>query len=182
MAYRRRARTELALAVIVAGLMLLVAGMTQAGYAENLRYVALPAALVCVLGGVGWVWVARASRRLALALVVLSIAPLVIWAGRLRDSLDTVKLEARQYHTVTEAIADAGGRRALLACGTVYTGPFQTQALAWHLRLHEEDMKIFPSGPGTTVAPSYSALARDPRYPPVVTTRYWVVGSSCRAG
>jgi hypothetical protein len=182
LAWRRRARTELALAAIVAALMLLVAGMTQAGYAENLRYVALPAALVCVLGGVGWVWVVRASRPLALVLALVSIPGVVIWAGRFHDSIDKVKREARQYHTVTEAIAKAGGRRAILACGSVYTGPFQTQAVAWHLRLHEEDVKIFPSGPGTAVTPSYSALARDPRYPPVVRTRYWVVGSSCKGG
>jgi hypothetical protein len=182
LAWRRRARVELALTAIVAALMLLVAGMTQAGYAENLRYVALPAALVCVLGGVGWVWIARASRPLALVLALASVVPLVIWAGRLRDGIDQAELEARQYHSITVAIAQAGGAAAIQRCGTVYTGPFQTQALAWHLRVHEEDVKIFPSGPGTTVTPSYSALARDPRYPPVVRTRYWVVGSSCKGG
>jgi hypothetical protein len=181
-AWRRAHRKVVALAAIVAALMLLVAGMTQAGYAENLRYVALPAALVCVLGGVGWVWVARESRPLALVLALVSLLPLYIWADRLHDGIDKVKLEARQYHSVTAAIAKAGGARAIEACGTVFTGPFQTQALAWHLHLHEEDVKIFPSGPGTTVTPSYSALARDPRYPPVLRTRYWVVGSSCRGG
>jgi len=181
-AWRRANRIVVALALIVAGLMLLVAGMTQAGYAENLRYVALPAALVCVLGGVGWVWIARASRPAAVVLALLSIPLLVVWGGRLRESIDKVQLEARQYHTVTQAIARAGGAAAVKACGAVYTGPFQTQALAWHLRLHEEDVKIFPSVPGTTVTPSYSALARDPRYPPVVRTRYWVVGSSCKGG
>jgi hypothetical protein len=182
MAWRRRARVELALALIVAGLMLLVAGMTQAGYAENLRYVALPAALVCVLGGVGWVWLARASRVAAVVLALLSVPLLVIWENRLEEGIEKVQLEARQYHTVTQAIARAGGPKAIKACGDVYTGPFQTQALAWHLGVHEEDVQIFPSGPGTTVTPSYSALARDPRYPPVVRTRYWVVGSSCKGG
>ena len=46
-------RCWLALAATV--LMIVVALMTQAGFAGNLRYVALPAALVCVLAGVGWV-------------------------------------------------------------------------------------------------------------------------------
>ena len=36
-------------------LMIVVGLMTEAGFAGNLRYVALPAALVCVLAGVGWV-------------------------------------------------------------------------------------------------------------------------------
>jgi hypothetical protein len=115
-------------------------------------------------------------------LALASIPLVVTWYGRLHESIDKVKLEARQYHTVTQAISQAGGADAIKRCGTVYTGPFQTQALAWHLRVHEEDVKIFPSGPGTTVTPSYSALARDPRYPPVVRTRYWVVGSSCKGG
>ena len=33
--------------------------MTQAGFAGNLRYIALPAAFVCVLAGAGWVWLVR---------------------------------------------------------------------------------------------------------------------------
>ena len=39
--------------------------MTQAGFAGNLRYVALPAALVCVLAGAGWVWLVRATNARA---------------------------------------------------------------------------------------------------------------------
>ena len=39
--------------------MVAVAAMTQAGFAGNLRYVALPAALVCVLAGAGWVDLVR---------------------------------------------------------------------------------------------------------------------------
>ena len=45
--------------------MVAVAGMTQAGFAGNLRYVALPAALVCVLAGAGWVWLVKADQRSA---------------------------------------------------------------------------------------------------------------------
>ena len=41
------------MAAIGTVLMIAVAGMTQAGFAGNLRYVALPAALVCVLAGAG---------------------------------------------------------------------------------------------------------------------------------
>ena len=54
-------------------LMIVVGLMTEAGFAGNLRYVALPAALVCVLAGVGWVdlvtsTAARFGRRLAAVL------------------------------------------------------------------------------------------------------------------
>ncbi len=50
---RREEGLKLAMAAIGAVLMVAVAGMTQAGFAGNLRYVALPAALVCVLAGAG---------------------------------------------------------------------------------------------------------------------------------
>ena len=47
-------------------LMIAVAAMTEGGFAGNLRYVALPAALVCVLAGAGWVELVRGARRLGL--------------------------------------------------------------------------------------------------------------------
>ena len=45
------------------GLMLAVALMTQAGFAGNLRYVALPASLVCVLAGIGCVRLGELAWR-----------------------------------------------------------------------------------------------------------------------
>ena len=44
-------------------LMVAVALMTEGGFAGNLRYVALPAAFVCVLAGAGWVEVVRGVSR-----------------------------------------------------------------------------------------------------------------------
>ena len=67
------------------------------------------------------------------------------------------------------------------ACGPVFTGPFQTQALAWYLHLHGSEVTIFTMAPGTVVAPHYTAHARDPRFPVVTTTTRWMVGSSCMA-
>ena len=54
-----RAIVLLSLAVVSTALMLAVALMTQGGFAGNLRYVALPAAMVCILAGAGWVGLAR---------------------------------------------------------------------------------------------------------------------------
>src|SRR3954465_14712848 len=59
---RRGAGLILAMGAIGTVLMIAVAGMTQAGFAGNLRYVALPAALVCVLAGAGWGFVGRARH------------------------------------------------------------------------------------------------------------------------
>ena len=62
----------------------------------------------------------------------------------------------------------------------MYTGNFQTQAVAWYMHLHEMDVEIFAFPPGTTIAASYSYLSRDPRFPEIARTRKWIIGSSCR--
>ena len=72
-----------------------------------------------------------------------------------------------------------GGEAKLKSCGTVYTGAFQTQAVAWYMHLHEMDSEIFAYPPGTTIAPSFSSLSRDPRFPAVARTKRWMVGSTC---
>src|SRR4029079_13301749 len=71
----RRDRVQLALAAMAAILMVAVAAMTEGGFAGNLRYVALPAALVCVLAGAGWVELVRGAGRWGpLVAVVLAVA------------------------------------------------------------------------------------------------------------
>ena len=92
-----------------------------------------------------------------------------------------IQAEADLYGTVPDAIKAGGGEAKLKSCGTVYTGAFQTQAVAWYMHLHEMDSEIFAFPPGTTIAPSYSSLSRDPRFPTIATTRKWVIGSSCAA-
>src|SRR3954469_19999250 len=82
----RRWDVRVALAAAALALMIAVGLMTQAGFAGTLRYVALPAALVCVLAGVGWADVVRAAWRRAgraaaaalAAVVVLGAAPFVV--------------------------------------------------------------------------------------------------------
>ena len=184
----RRDGLYLSMAAIGTVLMVAVAGMTQAGFAGNLRYVALPAALVCVLAGAGWVWLVRATNKragtvaaAALAVVIAAAsAPFVIDDVReLDEAAWRIDQEAQLYGTVPEAIEAAGGREKLMACGAVYTGAFQTQAVAWYMHLHEMESEIFAFPPGTTIAPNFSALSKDPRFPTIAKTRKWVIGSSC---
>ncbi|HET6548897.1 MAG TPA: glycosyltransferase 87 family protein [Solirubrobacter sp.] len=187
---RHRAQgVRLAMAAIATVLMVSVAAMTQAGFAGNLRYVALPAAFVCVLSGAGWVWLVRAANaRLgtvaACALVAVVGAASVPFVrddiGELDRNARQVKAEATLYGTVPDAIAAGGGEAKLKSCGAVYTGAFQTQAVAWYMHLHQMQSEIFAFPPGTTIAPSYSYLARDPRFPEIARTRKWVIGTSCR--
>jgi hypothetical protein len=189
---RRRGQPSgvpLILAAIATVLMVGVALMTEGGFAGNLRYIALPAALVCILAGAGWVGLVRAARahggRVAgAAATVLALAAFVpftlIDARELDMDMDLVAEEAAFYgEDLRAAIARAGGEQALKACPPVMTGPFHVQAVAWYLHLHGDEVVIFPLPPGTTITPWYSALARDPRFPKLHETSQWIVGRAC---
>jgi hypothetical protein len=188
-AIRSRNRLFLTMAAIGMVLMVAVALMTQFGFAGNLRYVALPAALVCVLAGAGWVGLTRAAHArfgiVAAGLLVLAVAAFAYPFVRedvteLRAGADTVKAEADLYGSVPEAIAAGGGIAKLKSCGTVYTGAFQTQTVAWYMHLHELQTEIFAFPPGTTITPWFTALSHDSRFPEIARTERWVIGSSCR--
>jgi hypothetical protein len=180
----RRDRTQLALAAMATILMIAVAAMTQAGFAGNLRYVALPAALVCVLAGAGWVEVVRAAGRWApLVAVLLALAAWPFVAA------DIQKLKEDRRQTLTESnfygpnlkavIAKAGGEAKIKSCGAVISGPFQVPSVAWRLHLHLNQVVIFAFGPGTALSMGATHLSVDPRYPEITKTRHWIVGSSC---
>jgi hypothetical protein len=171
--------------------MVSVALMTQFGFAGNLRYVALPAVLVCVLSGAGWVGLVRGTRRrlggVPAALLALLVA--AFFVPFVREDVDalkagavTVENEADLYGSVPQAIAAGGGEAKLKSCGTVYTGAFQVQTVAWYMHLHEVQTEIFAFPPGTTIAPTFTALSHDPRFPTIARTPRWVVGSSCAHG
>jgi hypothetical protein len=163
--------------------------MTQGGFAGNLRYVALPAALVCVLAGAGWVDLVRLAReragRVAAAVVIAAIA--AFWAPFAHTDMNDLKGDREL--TVREAdfygpnlkvvIAKAGGEDRVKSCGAVITGPFQVPAVAWRLHLHANQVEIFAFGPGTTLAMGATRLAVDPRYPQITKTRHWIAGASC---
>jgi hypothetical protein len=188
-AARTRARgPQLPLAALVALLMLLVAAMAQIGFPGNMRYVSLPASFVCVLAGAGWVTLVRATGRRwgAVAAGALTAAALVFAAPFIRDDIrevdarmHVVAAEADLYGSVPEAIEAGGGAAKLKSCGTVYSGNFQTQTVAWYMHLHEDQVEIFPYPPGTTITPTYTSLARDPRFPAYAHTKLWTIGSSC---
>jgi hypothetical protein len=146
--------------------------------------------MVSILAGAGWVWsVSRARARwgtragaaLAAAAVALFVPFTVSDVRELDQGFERIRLEADLYGANLEAIiAKAGGEERLKACGEVFTGPFQTQAVAWYLHLHETDVSIFPMPPGVVIAPHYVRAARDPRFGLVTITSKWMVGSSCR--
>jgi hypothetical protein len=185
----RRDRVRLVLAVIAAVLMVAVAAMTQAGFAGNLRYVALPAALVCVLAGAGWTDLVRAvSQRLGRVVAAL-VAAALVWTAvpyvredrdKLRADLEVVRNEADLYDGLGPVIDQAGGREAILRCGPIYASAFEKESVAWALHVSSEQVRIIPAPPGTAIAGRRSALGRDPRFRHVTQNRRWVVARNCR--
>ena len=153
----RRDPLRLALGALAAALMVAVAAMTQAGFAGNLRYVALPAALVCVLAGAGWVELVRdAGARCGARLGDRRAGPARAGApfaaadvDKLGFDLDVVRAESELYDRLPPIVAKSGGAEALLRCGPVYAPPFEVQAVAWAMHVHSSQVGIFASPPGT---------------------------------
>jgi hypothetical protein len=190
-AWIARDRVRLIVGAVALALMVAVAAMTQAGFAGNLRYVALPAALVCVLAGAGWVELvcgarARFSRGAALGLTALLLAAAAPFVandvGKLETDLDVVRAESELYDRLPPIIAKSGGAAALLRCGPVYAPPFEVQAVAWAMHVHSEQVGIFAAPPGTVLGGHFSALGHDPRFREFNKNRRWLVGRNCRGG
>jgi hypothetical protein len=186
---RRQRAVVLGIAALAAGLTLAVALGAQVGFTGGWRYLVVPASLVCVLAGVGWGALGSAARRRLGVVATSAIAAIAVAAcmpfitpavDRLRVLIDNIGVEAEQTAAIRTAIAAAGGEAAVKRCGPIGTGRYQTQAVAWYLRLHQYEVDYDPLAPATTIAAPNSELARDPRFPPLARTRRWVVGSSCR--
>ena len=128
----------LALAPALAGCawLALVAAMAQAGFSGEPRYALPGAALVSISGAIGGVGLLRRAAPRTPAFP----AALVVAAVVSTDPGDAVdRIPAAQAHHwrlsagMREAIEAAGGRRAVLACGTPYVGPYRGTLAAYQL-------------------------------------------------
>jgi hypothetical protein len=171
---RREQRIALALLVGVAIWVAEVALMTNDGFSGNGRYMIMPAALACVLGGTALGWLVRAlpSRltRPALVVPLIAVVAAIGFAAPSVDRLDAVRAsayyQARLTNGLPGVIERAGGKDRLLACGTPYTGAFQVPAIAWQLGVH------------TTVVRSASAPGDAPPQVPAVVFRSHTTSTS----
>ena len=160
-------------------LVVTVALMTEAGFSGNLRYVQLPAALACVLAGVGVAAVAERRAVLAVVLLAASLPFLIEPLRNVGDDVEWVQLEGDWYEDLPEAIALAGGERAIRDCGDVYTAKFEVPAITWKLHLEIEDVTVFVKPPGVVIVVPWARMARDPRFEGLGRTKHWVVRRAC---
>jgi hypothetical protein len=171
---RREQRVTLALVAGAALWVGEVALMTNDGFSGNGRYMIMPAAVACVLGGVAVGWLVRALparlTRRAFVVPLIAVVAAVGFAVPSVHHLDAVRASAYYQARLTDGlpgvIQRAGGKDRLLACGTPYTGAFQVPAIAWQLGVH------------TTVVRSASAPGDAPPKVPAVVFRSHTTSTS----
>lgn len=129
-------------AAATAWCMVVVAMAVAFGYAALSRFLLPGAALLCVLAGVGAVRIVVALRRRlggpvgataawVVALVALaSVAPRVVAMNTL---VDETEARAELGQGLDQAVAQAGGAEAVLACGRVAIDPLVVPRMAWKL-------------------------------------------------
>jgi len=178
---------ELGLAALTAAYMVIVGLLAEGGFTGNLRYVTLPAAVVCVLAGVGWVrlvsWARATPGRAPAALAAVAMLAAVPWTvegvAELRRDLDRVRITAELSDDLPKLIDAAGGRRAVQRCGRVFTGPLEVQLVAWHLHVASRHIDFRPRPPGVVLAAEGVRVTDDPRFKPVAASAHWTMRSTC---
>lgn len=176
-----RDRRIAAVALLSVLLMVTVATLASRGFTGGLRYVALPMSLLCVLSGVGWAWIGRRVPRAALAVLVLAAVPgLVPAVDRVGDDLAAIERADRFYSALVPFVERLGGREAILSCGQVATGPFQTQILAYRLHTRQQRIALAPQVPGSVLDSSQSERGAGNRaYTLKERGTEWMLRSTC---
>jgi hypothetical protein len=156
-ALRRRERPLLLLAAVALAWLAVDLALAAAGFPALARFMVPAGALVCVLGGVGLVRLARLPARpavrvgIAAAVALAALPSLVVESRAMRTEGRKAATFARMAQSLDAAVAGAGGAGAVRACGWASANHgFQTR-LAWRLRVRSADVSQ-PRGPGLAFA------------------------------
>ena len=149
-AWSRRGRPDALamLSIAAVGWVAVDAVLAQLRWATGASRYLLPAAgLACVIAGClvadlfRWVrartgvWSWPACALLGVLLVAACVPRMDAVAGRVAAAVDGGSRQQALQERLPAAIAAAGGRRAILQCGPVSVGPFDSPRIAWQLRL-----------------------------------------------
>jgi hypothetical protein len=175
-------RTARALGAGALAWVALVALMTQAGYAGNPRYNVVPAALACVLAGIGVAALARRSSARAALAATVAAAALAFTAGDLSDQLDELGARADRREQL-DALVEAA---AAGVCPPVRTNQPMKAMVAWRLDVPMEHLADPPRAAGTVLAapPGYDGgtpLPAAPGLTEIARAGDWTLRSSCVA-
>jgi hypothetical protein len=178
-------RTARGLALGALAWVALVAVMTQAGYAGNPRYNVAPAAIACVLAGLGVVAVLRGRRVAGPALAAgLGAATLAFTAGDLSDQVDELGSRADRREQLDVLVDRAGGPGGLRRCGPPRTNQPMKAMLAWRLDVAMEHLADPPRPPGAVfrAPPGYDdgpPLPAAPGFAPRDREGAWELLATC---
>ena len=140
-AWRRGNRQLLLIALLAAGWVLVVALMAEFGFTGARRYLIGPAALTCVLAGVGAGWLiatvsVRSAKYAAAGALTILFLGFGLFVLRTDARLLSVAREAaKQSDQLSGAVAAVGGRDAVVSVGKPAINPYEQTALAWELNL-----------------------------------------------
>jgi hypothetical protein len=114
--------------------------MAEVGFTGTRRYLAAPAAGLCVIAGVGFASLLAAvpeRRRLAAAGVIaaLALVPALLRARDDARALSVAREQAGQLSELRAAVDEAGGRGAVLRAGDPAINPWIQTAFAWRLHV-----------------------------------------------
>lgn len=143
--YRSRSRAALGLAVAAGAYVLIVAVMTQAGYAGNPRYLVPAVALATALAASG------AARLGAVACIVLVLSIAALGLGGLRDQTRAVGERADTRQGLGKLVSRRDARAAIDACPRVRTSTPQRSAVAWTLDRGLADLNRPPQAPAAVL-------------------------------
>jgi hypothetical protein len=167
----------------------LVAAMAQAGFSGEPRYALPGAALVALAGGAGLVAAVRGlaggPRRLATGVVAVAVVATALpWTAGLPELRRDRAYQHALAADLARAIAAAGGRAAVLACGRPYVGPLRGPLFAYRLGVEKRAVGFAPRAPGTVFRSRPGpdeppAPAVPPRFAPHAAEGLWTVFSTC---
>jgi hypothetical protein len=170
-------------ALVLAGLawIALVAVMAQAGFSGEPRYALPGAALVAIGGAAGLVAMARQRALMVVVAALMALAA----APKLADLPDLRRDQAWQRGLAADlrtAIARAGGREALLACGRPYVGALRGPLLAYHLEVEKRRVGFEPRPPGiefrSRLAPD-APVEPPATFAPLARAGRWELRAAC---
>ena len=139
--WRARDRTVAALTLVAAAWTLPTVAGTALGYPAVPRYLVVPAAIACVLAGIGLVAVVRLASRprarvaLALALVAVSAPFAISRAGGLAHEADAAKARSAQLSELWRAVDQAQRLAPVARLHPVVEPGALANGLAWKLDL-----------------------------------------------
>jgi hypothetical protein len=155
--WRAHDRTVAALAVVVAAWALPTIAGTALGYPAVPRYLVEPAAICCVLAGIGFVAVARLASRprgriaLAAALAAASAPFAVSRANGLAQQAADAKARADQLSALWRAVDQAQRRAPVARLHPVVEPGALANGLAWKLGLRLHDV-VGSASPAVRIA------------------------------